>query len=155
MAPTKRNPTKTDLMIQKTKLRRVSLPPINTVEYDVHLVGTILCCLVPHLNFNLTSSLLIHTYVINHIIMQRDALAATVNLCCKQNLSARLQKERARLKKHELQDLDTYYYTVPCVVRGYLVSLCESIMLTDTDNVIIIIMYLSYEYSPLIIFVYL
>ena len=59
--------------------------------------------------------------MVNNSIIKHDALAATEKLCCKQNISTRVKRER--LKKHELQVLDTDEPTVPCVVGGDVVSL--------------------------------
>ena len=39
--------------------------------------------------------------------MQRDAFAATLNPCCKQNFSARVQMDMSQFEKHELHGLDT------------------------------------------------
>ena len=49
----------------------------------------------------------------------------------------------ARLKKHDLQVLDTNKSTVSCVVEGDMVSLCEFSMSTDTDNVAALTQYFS------------
>ena len=56
--------------------------------------------------------------------MQRDALLAKVNPCCKQNISTRLQSERARLQKHDLQGLEKENFNIPCVVGEDMVLLC-------------------------------
>ena len=66
--------------------------------------------------------------------MQGGALAATGNLCCKQNLSACVQREKAWLKKNDPQGLYTDNSTVPCVSGVDVVSLCELSMSTDTDT---------------------
>ena len=49
-------------------------------------------------------------------------------------LSNRLQRETARLKNHEMQDIYTENSTAPCVVGGDVVSLCEYSMSTGTDT---------------------
>ena len=68
--------------------------------------------------------------------MQRDALAATGNPCFKQNTSAHVQIDTVRLKKHELQGLDTDESTAPCVIRGDVVSLSEMSISADTDTAV-------------------